>query len=538
MDLKHIQTKYLKPALWAFAGLLIGWFLFHGSDTTDETTVKETVDTPTAAPGKKIIWVSAMHPYIRRDKPGKCPICGMDLVPMEEDAEGNLIDPNALVMTEEAMRLADVETFTVQTGLASKRLRLYGKVQVDERAKQTLSAHIPGRIERLDLNYTGETVRKGQVIGTVYSPDLVTAQNELLEALQMGENGRPLVDAARNKLKQWKLTDAQIRGIEQSGEAVVHFPIVSTITGVVLAKQVNEGDYVAQGTALYAISDLRKLWVLFDAYERDLPWIRQGDRIAFTAEAVPGKTFSGVVSFIDPVIDPLTRTAKVRVEYTNDGRFKPEMFVTGLLESKPPKTDQLVVPNSAVLWTGERSIVYVKDPTADRPTFHLREVVLGASLGDSWIVENGLNAGEELVLRGAFEIDASAQLAGKSSMMTHQAQARPVSMPGDGASSMKMTPDMKMGAAENAGPEMRNIRVEGLCDMCKSRIEKTAKSVDGVSFAEWNKETKNLHVMFDQSETGADAIEKAIAAVGHDTEHHRAPDSVYEKLPACCQYRK
>lgn len=521
MDFNNIKTKYLKPALLVVAGLFIGWLLFHNGKTASDTKAKEQAE---AAPGKKIVWVSAMHPHIRMDKPGKCPICGMDLVPMEEDATGHLIDPDALVMTEQAMRLADVQTVAVEAGNVSKKVRLYGKVQADERARQTMSSHIPGRIERLDLNYTGEPVQKGQVIGTVYSPELVTAQNELLQALQMGESGKALADAARNKLKQWKLTDEQVRGIAESGQAVSNFPIISSLSGIVLSKRVNEGDYVSQGSPLYDVSDLGRLWVLFDAYERDLPWIKQGDRVTFTAEAIPGKEFAGVVSFIDPVLDPATRTAKVRIEYTNNGRFKPEMFVTGILNSKPGNTDKLIVPNSAVLWTGERSVVYVKDPAVDKPTFHLREVELGASLGESWVVEKGLNAGEQLVVRGAFEVDASAQLAGKTSMMTPQATAVPAAM------------DMSHHEMSDS-QEMKNIRVEGLCDMCKETIEKSAKRVKGVSFAEWNKETKNLHVMFDKTKATTEAIEKSIAAAGYDTEHHRAPDSVYEKLPSCCKYR-
>ncbi|MDD4516158.1 efflux RND transporter periplasmic adaptor subunit [Massilibacteroides sp.] len=527
MDFNNIKTNYGKPALFLVVGLLIGWLLFH---QTDSTVVEQSKENVKAASGKKIVWVSAMHPHIRSDKPGKCPICGMDLVPMEEDADGNLIDPSALVMTEQAMRLADVETVVVQSGTASKRLRLYGKVQADERTKQTLSSHIPGRIERLDLNYTGEIVQKGQVIGTVYSPELVTAQKELLEAIQMGESGQVLVEASRNKLKQWKLTEEQIRKIEHSGQPITNFPVLSEFSGVVLGKRVNEGDYVTQGSALYDVSDLSHVWILFDVYERDLQWIKKGDRITFSAEAMPGKEFEGKVSFIEPVLDPSTRTVKVRIEFANTNRqFKPEMFVTGILDSKTGKTEHLIVPNSAVLWTGERSIVYVKDPEADKPTFHLREIKLGASLGDSWIVENGLNAGEQLVVKGTFEVDASAQLAGKASMMTHAAMAMPVSM------TMPMNEDIEEQSDKKT--EMKNIPVSGNCDMCKDRIEKTAKSVKGVSFAEWTAEKQNLHVIYDKNLTNTDIIEKAIAAVGHDTEHYRAKDSVYDALPGCCKYR-
>ncbi len=516
MNIKNILfNKYIKAVLLLAAGIFLGWLFFHSSKEHTHNAVSNN-----EISGSVTIWTCSMHPQIRMDKPGKCPLCGMDLIPVST-GEG-ATDPDALEMTEEAMRLADVQTATVTTQSLEKTLRLYGTVQVDERAGLTLAAHIPGRIDKLLVNATGETVHQGQQIATIYSPELVTTQNDLLQALQMGEQGKPLAEAARRKLKLWKLDDKQIVGIEQSGKAQTEFSIYANQSGVVIAKRVNEGDYVTQGAPLYDVSDLDNIWILFDAYESYIPWLRKGDKVIFETKSMPGKDYEGRIAFIDPVLDPQTRTTKMRVEYRNtDGAFKPGMFVTGRVESHiANKNGKLAVPNSAILWTGNRSIVYVKDPETEKPTFRMREVTLGVSLGDTRVVEKGLEEGENVVVNGAFEIDAAAQLAGKPSMMNPPAGKI------DHAA-----------MAKDPNIVMLDLSVPGLCGMCKTNIETAAKSVKGVSFAEWSKEKQSVHIMFDKQKTNPEAIEKAIAAVGYDTEHFKAPDDVYEKLAPCCHYR-
>ena len=175
---------------------------------------------------------------------------------------------------------------------------------------------------------------------------------------------------------------------------------------------------LSEGTILYDVADLSKLWVMFDAYESDLEFLNKGDKLAFVLQALPGINFSGNITFIDPVIDPVTRVAKVRVEVNNEaGRLKPEMFATGLVSANlSGYHNTLVIPRSAVLWTGKRSIVYVKQPGAE-PVFKLRKIELGPMLGENYIVVDGLMEGEEIVTRGVFSIDAAAQLEGKPSMM-------------------------------------------------------------------------------------------------------------------------
>jgi len=343
-------------------------------------------------------------------------------------------DSDAVSFSKEAMELANVATSIVSHKQPAKEVRLYGKVQADERLLQNQVAHISGRIEKLMVNFTGEPVRQGQTLAVIYSPELITAQQELLEAAKSKQNQPEIYDAAKDKLKQWKLSDAQISQIERTGKVKNNFEVYSNTSGIVTAKRVNTGDYVSQGAVLFDIANLSNVWVLFDAYESDLPFLKVGNIISFTLQAIPGKTFTASIKFIDPVIDPVNRVAKVRVEVNNAGaKLKPEMYATGLVRANLNEyRDKLVIPRSAVLWTGKRSIVYVKQPKTEETNFKIREIELGPMLGNSYVVESGLAEGEEIVTDGTFSVDAAAQLAGKPSMMNRDEQKgnKPSSMPG------------------------------------------------------------------------------------------------------------
>lgn len=406
-----ISNRYVRGTLLVIAGLLLGRVIFHNSHN-EKVSQEQTVNEK-----KTTIWTCSMHPQIRMDHPGKCPICGMDLIPLTPNAEPENND--AVEMTEEGIKLADIQTSIVSQQKPVKKIQLYGKIQADERLIQTQPAHFPGRIEKLRVNFTGEMVKKGQAIAQIYSPELITAQKELLEAVKMKEMQPGLLEAAREKLRQWKLTDSQIADIENSGTAKTIFDVYATVSGIVINKNVNAGDYVSQGAPLYEIADLSHVWALFDAYESDLPWISKGDDITFTLQSQPGKEFKGKVSFIDPVINPQTRVASVRIEIPNkDNSLKPEMFVTGILKAHLATSGKkLVIPQSAVLWTGTRSVVYVKVPDSKEPGFVMREITLGPALSNSYVVLDGLKEGDEIVTNGTFSVDASAQLEGKPSML-------------------------------------------------------------------------------------------------------------------------
>ena len=483
------------------AGIFFGWLLFHSSTVVNEKQSQLSVEM------KPEVWTCAMHPQIRMEKPGKCPICAMDLIPVNQSNTAGM-DPAAIHLTNEAMQLANVQTSIVTSGKPVREIRLYGKVQTDERLIQSQVAFVPGRIERLLVNFTGETVRKGQTLAVIYSPELVTAQQELLEAARSKQAQPEIYEAAKEKLRQWKLSGAQIEAIETSGKIKNNIEITSTSGGIVTARRVNTGDYINQGTVLFEVSDLSQLWVQFDGYESDLQFLKKGNKVDFTLQAMPGETFSGTIAFIDPSIDAVTRIARVRVEINNpQGKFKPEMFATGIVKSSLDEyKNKLIIPRSAVLWTGKRSLVYIRI-LGKEPLFKIREVGLGPVLGENYVITDGLKEGEEIVTQGTFSVDAASQLEGKSTMMN-----------------------------QSMNQERKVIKVAGNCELCKERIEKVAKLVAGVSSAEWNATDKLLRVTFDKDLTTTEKVEKAIADSGHDTEMFRAKDVVYNSLPECCKY--
>ncbi|MCX2743910.1 efflux RND transporter periplasmic adaptor subunit [Mangrovivirga sp. M17] len=393
-------------------GVLSGLFIGGSDDEEKETKVEQHDHS------EETIYTCSMHPQIRQNEPGDCPICGMDLIPVEEGGEEG-IDPDVVTMSETAMQLANIQTMTVARGNAGKVLRLTGKVKQDERKVFLQTAHIPGRIERLNVNFTGERVKRGQVIAYIYSPELVTAQEELFEAKKIRESQPSLYESTKRKLKNWKLSERQIENIAESGRVRTEFPITADESGYVVEKTVNIGDHVKQGEALYELADLSTVWVMFDLYESDLPWVDEGDSITFTIRSIPGKTYKSIIDYIDPVIDPQTRVASARVTVKNpDNRLKPEMFATGIVDAQVENIDEsIMIPESAVLWTGTRSVVYVRADSETKTGFQLREVTLGPQANDQYIVLDGLSPGEEIVVNGTFSVDAAAQLADKPSMM-------------------------------------------------------------------------------------------------------------------------
>ena len=531
------------------AGLFLGWLFFHSSSNEgthyheEETIAEET------------IYTCSMHPQIKQNKPGLCPICAMELVPVATmELDGEHVDPNEIQMTESALALASVQTTIVKKGIPKKDVQLLGKVKADERNISELTARFGGRIEKLFINYTGQQVRKGEKLGTIYSPDLITAQKELLEAVKYKTSNPSFYTATRSKLKLWDVTEQQIDAIETRGETKTYFDIQSPISGTVTKRHVSIGDYVKEGSPLFEVINLSKVWVMFDAYEIDLPWIKKGDNIEFTLQSVPGKQYNGKVTFIDPFIDAQTRVAQVRVELNNtDGQLKPEMFANGILKSNTAQnTNELLIPKSAILWTGKRAVVYVKVPDRETSSFIYREIVLGPEAGNFYVVIEGLTEGEEIAMNGVFKIDAAAQLAGKTSMMNpgggivstghnHGGMEMNDKL-GEDHSSRNIMPEnikdkpVKHNMKSNLKHEM--FKVSGNCGMCEETIETAVKALDGVNEADWSQETKMIHVSFNSDKIQLREIHKAIAKVGYDTELEKADTAVYNRLPQCCQYTR
>jgi Cu(I)/Ag(I) efflux system membrane fusion protein len=417
-----IKDNYKWAIIILFAGIFLGWLFFHSSGENQNSISQEQTghEGHDYSQESTTLWTCSMHPQIKQDKPGKCPICAMDLVPLSDlSSNQENVDPDEIQMTESAAKLADIQTINVEKGIPEKELFLQGKVQADERRISELTARFGGRIEKLFVSFTGENVKKGDKLATIYSPDLVTAQRELLESSLSKETRPALYKAARGKLRLWDLTDEQIDTIEESGEPQLYFDILSPISGTVSKRHVSLGDYVKEGSALFEVIDLTHVWIMFDAYESDLPWIKAGGKVTYNLQSLAGKSFQGKVVFIDPFIDPGTRVAKVRVEQKNPGlTFKPEMFVNGFIQSNiAGRSNNILIHKSSILWTGKRAVVYVKVPNRDQPSFIYREIELGPESGNFYVVAAGLEEGEVIAANGVFKIDAAAQLAGKPSMM-------------------------------------------------------------------------------------------------------------------------
>ncbi|MBV36188.1 MAG: efflux transporter periplasmic adaptor subunit [Rickettsiales bacterium] len=416
--MKNFQKyrNYLIAAGILIVGILIG-NLFSGGDS--ETTHKDGEHEYVQDPETQL-WTCSMHPQIKMEKPGNCPICGMELIPLEESSSSSeSIASNEIVMTEEAIQLANIQTTVVKESNAAKEIRLLGRVKPDERRLFSQVSHIPGRIERLYVNFTGEKVYAGQKIVRIYSPELISAQKELFETIKSKDVYPQLYTASRNKLKLWKLSDKQIDAIEKSGDVQEQIDILSDHSGYVMKRNVELGDYIMEGQTLFEIANLSTVWVMFEAYESDIAWIDINDKVTFTIQALPGKTFAGKVTYVDPFVSSSTRVAKVRVEVKNpNNKLLPEMYANGLIEAEMSNVDDaIIIPKSSVLWTGKRAVVYVKVPHEKTISFVYKEIELGADMGDYYIVESGLEAGEVVATNGVFRIDASAQLVGQKSMM-------------------------------------------------------------------------------------------------------------------------
>jgi len=375
------------------------------------------------------IWTCSMHPQIRMPEAGQCPICGMDLVPAAggDDANG---PRDRVELSERARAMAGIRTTPVRRTEPRTDVRLLGQVDYDETRLRMITPWTGGRIDRLKVRVTGAKIRRGQLVATLYSPEVYAAMRELIAAAKQAEalvGGLPgsaslaakTVEATRERLRLLGVPNSLIKQIERDRKAPKHVQVRSPFPGTVLERKVEEGDYVKAGTVLFHIADLSRVWVQIDAYEADLPFLSPGQRVELRVESLPDETFVGEVAFIDPVIDPQTRTVRVRVEVDNgEGQLRPGMFAQATIEGRMgAQASHLVIPASAALFTGHRSVVYVEVPGRSG-TYALREVRLGPRSGPVYPVLVGLAEGEQVVSQGTFLIDADLQLQGGRSMMT------------------------------------------------------------------------------------------------------------------------
>jgi Cu(I)/Ag(I) efflux system membrane fusion protein len=366
-----------------------------------------------------------MHPFIIKDKPGSCPICGMTLVPILKGGTetGSKKDREALSeisLSPTQQVMANVETEAAKTEPFAKEISAVGIVAYDQARQAKVTAWVAGRIDRLYVNRVGDWVSRNRPVAEVYSPDLVSAQQEYLLALKsratlkdspidsISQGGEGLVASSRQKLKLMGVKDYQIASLERSGEPNIRLPIYTPLSGVVIEKLVLAGQYVNVGDPLFAIADLSTVWVDVEVYENEFPFIKIGQKVEFSSQSYPGTIFTGKVSFIYPFMDQNTRTVKVRVELPNPGgKLKPEMYMRGVVKS--PEGTVLTVPVTAVLDTGKRKIVWVEKEVG---SYVPRDVTTGERSGDRIRILSGLAAGEKVAVSGGYLIDSEAQLKG------------------------------------------------------------------------------------------------------------------------------
>ncbi len=384
-------------------------------------------------------WTCSMHPQIiLPSNDQQCPICFMDLIPLEDNVSAG-VAPGDLALTENAAALADVAVDRVSRRFVTRAVRLVGKVRADETRIRTITARVGGRLEKLYVDATGQEVTAGMKLAEIYSPELYTAQAELqaaARAAQMGgENGSlagsaaATLKASKERLRLWGMSDSQISSIIAGDKISDYLTVMAPVGGTVVERKATRGEYVKTGSVLYAIADLSQVWIALEAFETDVPWLRQGQAVTFSTRAFPGRDFTGDILFIDPVLDERTRTIEVRVAVDNSGGLlKPGMLVVGQVEAaldadglpvtnEAESTPPLVIPASAPLLTGERAVVYVRHQGEDGPVFSGRQVVLGPRAGDFYLVVSGLTEGEEVVTRGNFKIDSALQIQAQPSMM-------------------------------------------------------------------------------------------------------------------------
>lgn len=384
----------------------------------------------TAQESGPVKYTCPMHPSVVRDKPGACPVCGMSLVKMsiqkemtkqeQEEFERVALSPTKQV-------LANVATTDIRRMRLAREIESVGKIDYAEPLFVHISTRFPGRLEKLHLNYTGQRVNIGDPVADVYSPEAISAQREYLltfETLRQTQSGDgedspasfSRLEDARQKLLLWGFTREQIEALEKTRSVQTVVTIYSPVRGTVLKKNVDPQHYAAAGEDLYDIADLSTVWLYLDVYDQDLQGLKIGQSVEAKATAFPGEVFVGTIAFINPTLDPSTRTTRVRAVLPNTaGRLKPEMFVEASI--KVPLPEALVVPSSAVLQTGKRTVVWVEKQSG---VYEARTVKLGHQSGEYYSVLEGLREGERVVSSGGYLVDSESQLQATTGSHQHQ----------------------------------------------------------------------------------------------------------------------
>lgn len=391
---------------------LLGLFIGFGGGMSRPRVQQDTTPSNSEEPHAATEYTCSMHPQIRQPKPGICPICAMELIPVSKTG-GIDPGPRSIALSPSARALARIETSPVTRSPIEVNIALSGVLAYDTTRGRDVVLLSDGQIRTLYANVVGTRVRAGDPLADVYSPEVFAAARELVVAGQH----KSLADSARQKLRLLGVGEAEIDSIAHSGQAPETFTVRSPVDGVVVKVSGHQGHWLMRGQDLAEIYDTSMVWVLFDVYEQDVGWLATGQAVTVSVEALPGTSFTGRLAFISPDLDGMSRTLKARVDLPNpDHQLKPGMFARGIVKVRSPQP-VLTIPASAVLHTGKRAIVYVQSPD-DESVFEGRVVKLGPRAGDRYVVASGLTEGERVVSRGAMRIDSSLQILAKPSMMS------------------------------------------------------------------------------------------------------------------------
>jgi Cu(I)/Ag(I) efflux system membrane fusion protein len=372
---------------------------------------------PPETSGRKVLYYqSPMHPWIKSDKPGRCTVCGMQLSPVYEGDAGFDAGGNRIILSHDSVTVTHVDTVPVTRRTLRRSIRVAGMIDDNDSTHRRLSATVDGRIEKLFVNYVGAEVEAGQPLAALYSPTLRTVFGEYqLVAHQPASDQREkLLTGLRERLLRLGLPAKELEQAATSEQVPVELKVLSPIEGTVVKREVYEGQYVKEGTVLFEVADFSKMWFVFDAYERDLPWVRVGDEVEVTIPALPDRKFKAPIAFIDPNLNPDTRSAKIRVVLDNPlsgdaAKHRHELlhklYAEGRIFTESAPT--LTVSRSAVVWPAGRPIVYVEiEPGVYEP----REVQIGSSGDEVWEIAGGLKEGDRVVTTGNLLLDSQARI--------------------------------------------------------------------------------------------------------------------------------
>jgi Cu(I)/Ag(I) efflux system membrane fusion protein len=377
------------------------------------------------------LWTCSMHPFIIKDKPGTCPICGMELIKKIESAsvegaaqtpeqkqQADMIGHVSLSPSQRVM--ANVATVEARQGSLNKEINAVGIVQYDQSRQAKVTAWIAGRIDRLNVNTVGAIVAKDKPVAEIYSPDLVATQQEYLLAVKsreqlknstipsISQSGDGLVASSKQRLMLFGVKESQIEELEKTGKPNIRLPIYTPISGIVIDKMVQQGQYVNVGDVLFNVADLSKVWVEIDVFENEVPYVHVGQQVEIRSAVEHGAAFNGRISFVYPFHDPKTHTVKARVEMPNHGhQLKPDMFVNAII--RIPLVKGIIVPVTAVIDTGKRQVVWVETSPG---MFEPRDVKAGERIEDKVQVLSGLKTGDKVAVSGGYLIDSESQLKG------------------------------------------------------------------------------------------------------------------------------